>query len=347
MPYASYITFLIALVASAGLTAPVRALALHVGMVDHPNARKIHAKPMPLLGGLAIYFAVVLAVLYVSRGTTDVQVLSILAGATLTVLVGCLDDGGLLHHQVKLFLGMPCAAAILWFAGIRATFFSPILPGTLGLLLDGILTIVWVTGVIAAFSILDHMDGLCTGVAAVAAAFFAISSAITGQFLVCSLSTAALGAALGFLIWNFNPAKIFMGDGGAMLLGFLMATLSLKIRPPAALGLSGCLVPILILAVPVLDTALVSISRSRRGLLPFASPGKDHTAHRLSNLGLGTRGAVLLLYLIGIGGGTLAILLLHSGTHPPILLLALGLAIVATAIFLFEKSPYEPQQKSR
>lgn len=343
----SSITFLIALVASAGLTVPVRAFALHIGMVDHPDARKIHAKPMPLLGGLAIYLAFVLAVLYAARGTTDAQILSILAGATLMVLVGFLDDGGVLHHQVKLFLGMPCAAAILWFAGIRANFFSLLLPGTLGVALDAMLTIVWVTGTIAAFSILDHMDGLCAGIATVAAAFFAICSAITGQFLVCSLSAAALGAALGFLLWNFNPAKIFMGDGGAMLLGFLMAALSLKVRAPASLGLSAVFVPILILAVPVLDTALVSISRTRRGLLPFASPGKDHAAHRLSNLGLGTRGAVLLLYSVGIAGGTLAVLLLRSTVHPSVFLPAVGITAVVAAIFLLEKVPYETQSRHR
>ena len=343
MAYTLSVTFVIALMASAGLTAPVRAFALHIGMVDHPGARKIHVQPMPLLGGLAIYLAFVLAVLYAFRGTTDAQILSILAGATLVLLVGCLDDRGLLHHQVKLFLGMPCAAAILWFAGIRAVFFSFIFHGTPGLFLDGLLTIVWVTGIIAAFSILDHMDGLCAGVAAVAAAFFAICSAITGQFLVCSLSVAVLGAALGFLIWNFNPARIFMGDGGAMLLGFLMAALSLKIRPSASLGLSGVLVPILILAVPALDTLLVSVSRTRRGLLPFASPGKDHTAHRLSNLGLGTRGAVLLLYVVGISGGSLAVILLRSRSNPSLLLVAAGVAAVISIIFLLEKSPFESQ----
>lgn len=341
------ITFLIALVASAGLTAPVRAFALHIGMVDNPGARKIHLKPMPLLGGLAIYFAFVLAVLYAARGTTDAQILSILAGATLMVLVGCLDDRGLLHHQVKLFLAMPCAATILWFAGIRAVFFSFILAGQIGVILDGLLTIIWITGIIAAFSILDHMDGLCAGVTAIAAGFFTIGSAITGQFLVCSLSAAVLGATVGFLIWNFNPAKIFMGDGGAMLLGFLIACLSLKIRLPATLGLSGSLIPVLILAVPVLDTALVSVSRSRRGLLPFTSPGKDHTAHRLSNLGLGARSSVLVLYAFGIAGGTLGVFLLRSATHPSRLLLPLGLAILAAAIILLENAPYDAPHRSR
>src|ERR1700736_4446339 len=107
---------------------------------------------------------------------------------------------------------------------------------------------------------------------------------MNSQVILLSLAPFALGAALGFLRWNFNPAKIFMGDGGAMFLGFLMATLGLKIRLDGAPFPAGWLVPVLILGVPIFDTTMVSISRSRRGLLPFASPGKDHTAHRLSNL---------------------------------------------------------------
>jgi len=210
-----------------------------------------------------------------------------------------------------------------------------------------VFTVVWVTGIIAAFSILDHMDGLCAGVATVAAAFFAIAAAMTGQFLVRSLAIAVFGAALGFVLWNFNPAKIFMGDGGAMLLGFLLAALSVKIRPPALLGLAGWLVPLLILAVPVLDTALVSVSRSRRGLLPFASPGKDHTAHRLANLGLGTRGAVLLLYSAGILGGVLALALVRGGVPPSVPLLGLALGVLLVAIFLLERAPFERQPRRR
>ncbi len=340
----AWTTFFIALVASICLTVPVRALALHIGMVDQPGPRKIHVKPMPLLGGLAIYFAFMLAMLFAVRGAEDVQVLGIFAGATLIVFVGFLDDRGFLHHQVKLFLGMPVAALILWIAGVRATLFASFVPGETGMILDALFTIFWVTGIIAAFSILDHMDGLCAGVAAIAAAFFASSAAITGQFLVRSLAAAVFGAALGFLLWNFNPAKIFMGDGGAMLLGFLMATLSLKIRPPSSLGLSGWLVPILILAVPVLDTVLISISRSRRGFIPFTTPGKDHTAHRLSNLGLGTRGAVLLLYSLGILGGLLALFLVRGGAPPSIPFLGAALAVFAFAIFLLERAPFERQR---
>src|ERR1700730_13350856 len=276
---ADLIAFSVALLASLGLTVPIRHLALRYGMVDKPGPRKVHVDPIPLLGGIAIYLGFILAVLLTRHDAPQQQIIGILAGATLLALVGFLDDGGLLHHQVKLFVGMPLAAVFLIASGIRAQLFSQFIPGVAGLILDWCLTVVWVVGITAAFSILDHMDGLCAGIAAVAAGFFTISAYANGQTMVSTLAAATLGAALGFLRWNFNPAKIFMGDGGAMLLGFLMATLGLKIRMNGASHGADWAVPILVIGVPLFDTVLVSISRSRRGLLPFATPGKDHTGH--------------------------------------------------------------------
>jgi UDP-GlcNAc:undecaprenyl-phosphate GlcNAc-1-phosphate transferase len=263
-------------------------------MVDKPGPRKVHLKPMPLLGGIAIYLGFILGVLLAIHGLPK-QIAGVLAGATLLAGIGFLDDGGLLHHQVKLFLGMPLAGVLLLATGTRAQLFCTFIPGSLGLASDVLFTIFWVVGITASFSILDHMDGLCAGIAAVAAAFFTVDAYLNGQTMVRTLAAAGLGASLGFLRWNFNPAKIFMGDGGAMLLGFLMATLGLKIRPTEAQTPLSWLVPILFLGAPIFDTLLVIISRARRGLLPFASPGKDHTAHRLFNLGLGCRGALARL----------------------------------------------------
>ena len=151
-----------------------------------------------------------------------------------------------------------------------------------------------------------------------ASVFFAMLAYLNGQTLVSVLAAAVLGAAAGFLRWNFKPAKIFMGDGGAMFLGFLMATLSLKLRLEHASHFSAWLAPVLVLGATIFDTALVSISRSRRGLIPFATPGKDHAAHRLANLGLGQRGAVLAMYLIGATSGSLAILVSYLPTKQAI-----------------------------
>jgi UDP-GlcNAc:undecaprenyl-phosphate GlcNAc-1-phosphate transferase len=189
------------------------------------------------------------------------------------------------------------------------------------------------------------MDGLCAGITAVAAAFFTLAAYMNGQTAVQTLAAATLGAALGFLRWNFNPAKIFMGDGGAMFLGFLMATLGLKIRPDGAPFPAGWLVPVLILGVPIFDTTLVSISRARRGLLPFTSPGKDHTAHRLSNLGLGHRGAVLVMYCIAAFLGTLGFIAARISPANDYILFATVVPIALLALIFFESIPYERQAK--
>ncbi len=339
---AGLLAFFVALLASFCLTLPVRQFALRVGMVDRPGPRKVHLQPVPLLGGLAIYSGVVLAIV-VSMGRQPwSEVIGIFAGATLLVVVGFLDDRGFLHHQIKLMVAMPCAGVILLVSGIRAQVFSTFLHGRAGVWADTALTLVWVVGVTAAFSILDHMDGLCAGVAAVASLFFAIFALQSGQLLISTMAAAVMGAAIGFLRWNFNPAKIFMGDGGAMFLGFLMATLALKLRPTGPAH-ETWLVPVLILGVPVFDTTLISISRSRRGLLPFTTPGKDHTAHRLSNLGFGQRRAVILMYGLGAFSGASA-LVVSRVPHAIVLPLAAALALLALGtVAWLEKAPYERQ----
>jgi len=178
-----------------------------------------------------------------------------------------------------------------------------------------------------------------------ASVFFAMLAYLHGQTLVTTLAAAVLGAATGFLRWNFKPAKIFMGDGGAMFLGFLMATLGLKLRMEHTSHLASWVAPILILGVTIFDTTLVTISRSRRGLLPFATPGKDHAAHRLSNLGLGHRGAVLTLYLLGAIGGGAAVLVSYLSNGGALFIGALTLAIIFIGVMYLERAPYERQDR--
>jgi UDP-GlcNAc:undecaprenyl-phosphate GlcNAc-1-phosphate transferase len=340
------IAFAVGLIASMGLTVPVRQFALRVGMVDHPGPRKVHVQPMPLLGGLAIYLGVLIALLVSLDGRALTQVIGIYAGATLVAVVGILDDRGLLHHQIKLFGAMPLAAVILLVSGIRAQIFSNIWQGTPGIWADTALTLIWVVGITASFSILDHMDGLCAGVAAMASLFFAIFALESGQLLVSTMAAAVLGAAAGFLRWNFKPAKIFMGDGGAMFLGFLMATLALKLRPVLSAGHNAAwLIPVLILGATIFDTTLISISRSRRGFLPFTTPGKDHTAHRLSNLFKSQRTAVLLMYALGAFFGLLALAISHLPARPAYAVAALAAVAVLGAVGLLERAPYERQTR--
>jgi len=189
------------------------------------------------------------------------------------------------------------------------------------------------------------MDGLCAGVAAIASAFFLLFGLLQEQVLVSSLAAAVLGGALGFLKWNFKPARIFMGDGGAMFLGFMLATLGIKM----SFGNleTHWMVPVLILGVPVFDTSLIIVSRLRRGLLPFSAPGKDHTAHRLANLGLGQRGAVLSLYCAGLVSG-LAALFIRDTSFSSVSVWAFALFMVSLLLlllFLLERTPYEGQDR--
>ena len=342
---AGVLAFVIALLASLMLTVPVRALALRVGMVDLPGPRKVHLQPIPLLGGVAMYGGVMLAILFAFDGAARAQSAGIVTGATLVAAVGFLDDRGWLHHQVKLFLAMPIAAGVLLASGVHAQVFELFLQGHIGYLLDAALTVFWVVGITASFSILDHMDGLCAGVAAMASIFFAMLAYLNGQTLVTTLAAAVLGGATGFLRWNFKPAKIFMGDGGAMFLGFLMATLALKLRLEHAAPLASWLVPILILGVTIFDTTLVTISRARRGLLPFATPGKDHAAHRLSNLGLGHRGSVLSLYLLGAFSGATALLVSYLPSQGAAIVGVITLVLIFAGVAYLERAPYERQHK--
>ena len=342
---AGLLAFLIASTASLILVVPVRALALRVGMVDLPGPRKVHLKPIPLLGGLAMYAGVMLAILFAFDGAARAQVIGIVTGSTLVAVVGFLDDRGWLHHQLKLFVGMPLAAIILLASGIHTQIFSSFLSGRSGYWLDAAFTILWVVGITASFSILDHMDGLCAGVAAMASVFFALLAYLSGQTLVTTLAAAVLGAAAGFLRWNFKPAKIFMGDGGAMFLGFLMATLALKLRVEYATPLANVLAPLLILSATIFDTTLVTISRSRRGLVPFATPGKDHSAHRLANLGFGQRGAVLTMYLIGAACGGAAVLVTYLSATSAAILAGSIVICMLVAVAWLEKAPYERQTK--
>jgi UDP-GlcNAc:undecaprenyl-phosphate GlcNAc-1-phosphate transferase len=200
-------------------------------------------------------------------------------------------------------------------------------------------------GITAAYNLLDGMDGLSTGVCLIASFFYLVMGMIMRDSFLIFLPLSLMGACLAFLVFNFHPAKIFLGDSGAILLGFLLASMGLRVANNETLPiLTRWMVPILILAVPIFDTSLITFSRLRRGLIPFLHPGKDHSHHRLYNLGLGQRKTVLIIYLLGITGGSFS-LLIYKLNHF-IGYLIFGLLIVAGLglLFLFERLPYERQE---
>lgn len=339
------LAFAAALVASTSFTPAARDFSVKVGLVDHPGPRKVHTTPMPLFGGAAVYLSIVFAIAAFVTDEAWSQMAGILVASTLAVVVGVLDDRGLLHHQVKLVVAMPLAALILIATDMHSEMFHQLetVPwvGVPGTWLDYALSFVWFVGIMAAFSILDHMDGLCAGIAAIAAAFFLYFAVSGGQVLVGSLAAAMLGASIGFLCWNFNPSRIFLGDGGAMLLGLIVATLGIKLRFPEVAPTTSWMIPVLVLGVPIFDTTLVTISRGRRGLVPFSSPGKDHTAHRLTSLGLGHRRAVLTLYGAAVAFGVLACVVPRLDT-PQAVMVAGAVTLAALVIIVaLEQTPFE------
>ncbi len=298
--------FLIALMVT-GLSTPwVRRAAISLGFVDAPAQRKMHSTPMPLMGGIAIVLGSALAVLLVfgeARVVRAPQVQGILLGSALMALVGLVDDRLNLPAWSK-FLAQAAAVAVLIYFDVRVKLPLPIW-------LNYAVTFVWIAGIINAINFLDNMDGLSAGISAVIAAFIMLLGALNEQYLVGGLAAAILGACLGFLRFNFKPAKIFMGDAGALFLGFLLAVLGIQLRFPENSNFVTWMVPVFLFGVPIFDMALVVFSRLRRGVSPNTA-GKDHTSHRLVRLGLSQREAVMTLYLFSGIAGMIAIFITQA-----------------------------------
>jgi UDP-GlcNAc:undecaprenyl-phosphate GlcNAc-1-phosphate transferase len=292
------LVFASALLFAIGATPGAKWLALRFGIIDQPAARKVHIAPIPRFGGVAMYGAVVVALLVFRERYRFDQLVSILLGATWVSFLGVWDDRWGLRPGFKL-AGQVVAAIILIVTGVQVQF----LPNQA---LNWLVTVFWVVGLSNAINFLDNMDGLSGGIVAIASAFFLMMAVQSGQYLVGGLSAALLGASVGFLVYNFNPASIFMGDTGSLFLGFMLAALGIKLRFPANSDAITWMVPVIVLGVPIFDTTLVVFSRIRRGLHPV-TPGKDHTSHRLVRIGFTQREAVMLLYLVGGMLGMIAV----------------------------------------
>jgi UDP-GlcNAc:undecaprenyl-phosphate GlcNAc-1-phosphate transferase len=296
--------FASAFILALGATPVTRRIASRLGIVDRPDARRLHLAPVPLLGGIAIYLGFIVALLLFGEGWVVSQAIGILVGATIVSFLGIWDDRWGVRPVLKLS-GQATAAGILIISGVQVSF----LPHPA---LNMAVTLLWMVGITNALNLLDNMDGLSGGVGAVAAAFFLLLAAWNGQYLVASLAAALLGVCIGFLVYNFNPATIFMGDAGSMFLGFILAVVGIKLRFPGRPNAITWMIPVVVLGLPVFDTTLVVFSRLRRGINPLTNPGKDHVSHRLVLRGLSQRQAVVLLY--GVCGvlGLVGVLIMHS-----------------------------------
>ncbi len=266
----------------------LRLLALDVGLVDSPGPTKVHARDIPYLGGVAIAAATIAGWLLEPRLGTRMAVLALAAIGV--ALVGLVDDHRTLGPFFRVAVEASAAGAVI-IAGVRADPFG--IPA-----LDIAVTLVWIVGVTNALNLFDNMDGLAAGTAGIVAAGVFALAAISGQEMVATVGAALAGACAGFLVHNWRPASIFMGDAGSLFLGFVLSIAVLELRPEVSLPWSVA-VPILLLALPVLDTSMVTMARMRHGR-PVIVGGKDHLSHRLVALGMSPPVAVATL--LGVEG---------------------------------------------
>lgn len=298
-PY-SLIAVAVSFVLAAGLTPLVRALARRNGLVARPKIDRWHKKPTAMFGGVAILLAVLVSYALFVEHTPHSLVA--VGASTFLFAIGLIDD--LLHTKpYQKLIGQIMAAAFVVAFGLT-------LPWTSSEPLNIFITIVWLIGITNAVNLLDNMDGLAAGIAAIASVFLAFSFVANGQLTEATVLAVFAAALIGFLIYNFNPATIFMGDCGSMFIGFFLASTALLSASGTA-GRSRSLlpvlsVPILILLIPIFDTTLVTVLRKMSGRAA-SQGGRDHTSHRLVALGMSERRAVLMLYGFAMLSGVLAL----------------------------------------
>jgi UDP-GlcNAc:undecaprenyl-phosphate GlcNAc-1-phosphate transferase len=322
---------------SACLTLLCMPLARRLGAVARPRNDRWHREEIPLLGGIAIAIGTVapLAAATLGAGTDLRRVAALLLGGCLIALVGLVDDLRTLRPQTKL-LGQLLAATLAIGLGLR-------LPLTGTPELDMLLTLLWFVAFSNAFNLLDNMDGLAAGIAAIAAGFRLVFFQLDGNVEGATSAAILLGATLGFLIHNRHPARIFMGDTGSLFIGFFVAGLSLVGGYPYSRGaVSILLLPVLVLLVPIFDTGFVSITRLLAGR-PISVGGRDHTSHRLVALGLSERAAVHLLYGLAIASGGISYLTYRYGlSRSAVLILFLVLSVAMLALYLSRAQVQHP-----
>ena len=307
-------------------------LAKKLNIVDKPDARKVHSHVMPRLGGLAIYIAFLAGYMYMS---TIIELpISIMVGATIIMLVGFIDDKLQIKPWQKL-LGQLLAAIVVLSDGLFIKYLTiPFIDESVqvSLWIAIPISLIWIIGVTNAVNLIDGLDGLASGVSIIAASAIFVMSLIMNDVIVAFLSIALIGSTLGFLFFNFHPAKIFMGDTGSLLLGFLLSILSLiSFKQVTIITL---IIPILILAVPIIDTT-IAIIRRKLNRQRIMDADKNHLHHRLLAVGFSHRQAVLFIYSMAFFFGASAILVYKAELVASILIFVFLLLVTELLIEAF------------
>lgn len=323
-----FLPFIVAVFISLILTPLVRKLAIRIGAVDIPkDNRRVHKKPIPLIGGLAIYLSIIITSLIFLN--IDKTLVSILIGGSLILISGLIDDIKELSPKGKLIFQI-ASALVLIVADVKIdAITNPFGRAGTVIPLNGLsipLTIFWVVGITNTLNLIDGLDGLAAGVTLIASlSFFAVA----GKFNYISImlmSAILAGACLGFLPYNFNPAKIFMGDTGALFLGFMLAAISIE-GVMKSVATIAVVVPIIILGVPIFDTTFAIFRRLLNGK-SIAEADKGHLHHRLLDRGYSQRKTVLILYAISAAFGISAILISEANTKRAVIFSLIMLIVV-------------------
>ena len=332
-----FLLFVMAYLLVGALTPLMRRIAIATDVIDRPNSsHKSHKQPVPYLGGVAIIIGVI-AISYstslVSNFTTSTFWLatSVLGPALLLGLIGLWDD---LKNLKPLPRFIAQSVAGIFTAGILIATDNVGNP-TGSAVFDSIITVFWVVGICNSINFFDNLDGGAAGTVAISSIALAFLALNGDQYLIAALSTVTAGATLGFLVWNKSPAKIYMGDAGALFLGVLLATLTIRLHPDSDTQISSYLTPVFLLAIPILDTTIAVLSRLRRHLSPFQG-GQDHLSHRLIRAGLSRKQAAISLWgLSGLYGAVAVFISRPNATTENYLAGAAGLLWVVLFIFFF------------
>lgn len=333
------LAFLMSLAVTASLTPLARRFALRTGLVDEPNPRRINKVAMPTGGGLAIFAGFLAASLIGDIPHAGITALT----ATLILVLGMLDDRFELSAGVK-FAGQFLAVLLYVLFGPRIEFISNPFGEMLYLgKLSIPLTMLWVLTLINIMNFIDGIDGLTTGITLIAAVALTTLAMLLGRYDAALLAIIVVGATLGFLPYNFNPAQVYLGDGGAMLLGFLLAAISTEgaLKGAATISIS---VPILILAVPVTDLLCAVVRRVQKGV-PFYQADRSHFHHRLLDLGFSQRQVVFVAYLITGFSATMAVVTAHLNRTTWLVALVLGLVFWYGSVRVGMISPFRGSHK--
>lgn len=330
--------FAVAAVLSYFFTPPVKNFAHKVGAIDVPkDARRMHKKPIPRLGGLAIYGGFLCSILIF--GQLDETMLCVLLGAAIIVALGIFDDVLALGAKLKFVVQIVAAAIPVCIGDLQIGLFTNLNPLSdtpfvhLGILAVPV-TIIWIVGITNAVNLIDGLDGLAVGVSSIAAITMLAVALLTGNMPIAITMAALAGACIGFMPYNLNPAKIFMGDTGSTFLGYMLATVSIMglFKFYAVISFA---VPFLILGLPIFDTANAIIRRVAAGRSPM-SPDRGHVHHKLIDMGFNQKQAVAILYAISATLGLTAVVLTSSGEVKAIvLLLAVLAAILVGACIIY------------